>query len=284
MLLDYIAIIIYGIIQGFAEVLPISSSGHLALANTFIPLPQVNLAITAVLHAGSLVAIAWWFHYDLRLVWNRFRASIRMIQNRYRRRGQDTTPLTAYQKMPYYMGLSLVPTAIIGLLLQDVAENVFANKLWTPVFLFLNGLILVITAWRSRSERTMDELDWKDYILIGTMQGVAVIPGISRLGLTLCTSLWRGLGWYDSLRLSFLLSIPAIIGGLIIQMPQVITTSFNGFSIPQLLLGTTLTSVLGLIGIRLLSNTLLEKKTLFSMGSYCCMLGAFAFLNLALGL
>ena len=277
--LQSIAIFLYGIVQGLTEVLPISSSGHLSLANAVLPLPDMTLAISAFLHVGSLAAIIWWFRHDLRLLRERFWASLKII---YNDRLRATKSLSPYQKMPYHMILSLLPTAVIGLLLSDWAETIFEHTLWTPFFLAINGLLLLITARFSRSTRTLDELNARDYLFIGLLQGFAVVPGLSRLGITLCTCLWRKLGWYDSVRLSFLLSVPVISGGAIVQFA---TTAWPAktYSVPEIALGTALALLTSLAGIRLLSRTLLEKKSLSSLGIYCCMLGLFSFLYLALG-
>lgn len=282
-LLDFASLLIYGLLQGLTEVLPISSSGHLSLANTILPFPQVNLAIAAVFHAGSLLAIIWWFRKDLLLLWSRFLDSLKIFRNDLQQPKQAIHKLTAYQKMPYNLGISLIPTALIGLLLRAPAENVFAERLWTSAFLFVNGSILVITAMRSQSERTIEDLNLQDYLFIGFMQGLAVIPGISRLGITLCTCLIRKLGWYDSLRLSFLLSIPAIIGGLIIQLPSVLSNPPMTFTVPELITVVVFVFGFGLLGLQLLMSTLLEKKVLVTLGTYCCMLGAFSFAYLILG-
>lgn len=281
--LEFIAIFVFGLIQGLTEVLPISSSGHLSLANIILPLPNVNLTIAAVLHVGSLAAIVWWLRRDLRLLWQRLSSSLTMILKRPRKREKASNRLTAYQKMPFLILLSFLPTMIIGLLLKPLADALFENKLLPFVFLIVNGLLLLITARQSYEAKTPDELDWKDYIFIGTMQGIAVIPGISRLGITLCASLWRGLGWYESVRLSFILSIPAILGGVTIQLFELGNAPTDVFTSPELILGVLVSLIASLLGIKVLSRTWLEKKSLLPFGYYCCMLGTFSFVYLAFG-
>jgi undecaprenyl-diphosphatase len=278
-LLAYFFVCIYGVIQGLTEVLPISSSAHLSIAATLPFAPPINLTAILVLHSGSLVAITWWFRRDLQILWQRFFGSLAVLFSEK----SGFHSLTAYQKVPYLIGLSLLVSLVTALMLRGVAEAVLVEKHWTPVFLFLNGLILSGTAWRSRGALTVDELDWKDYLFIGFMQGVAIIPGISRLGMVLCAALLRRLGWYESLRLSFLLSIPTIAGGLIIQIPEIAHLTSLTSSITGLILGAIAALIASLVGLHLLSHTLLEKQSLLSLGYYCCMVGIFLFLYLVLG-
>jgi undecaprenyl-diphosphatase len=278
-LLGYFLICVYGVIQGLTEVLPISSSGHLSIAAIVPAFPPINLTVIFILHSGSLVAITWWFRKDLHLLWHQFSRSLVVLRS-----GTGSfDSLSSYQKVPYLMGLSLLVTLVIALALKGLAEAVLVERYWTSIFLFLNGLILSATAWRSRGALTVDELTWKDYLYIGIMQGVAIIPGISRLGMVLCASLLRRLGWYESLRLSFLLSIPTVAGGLLLQLLNIANLPFRTFSITELLLGAIVALIASLAGLYFLSGTLLEKRSLTTLGYYCCMMGAFSFLYLVFG-
>lgn len=275
----YIIVFVYSLIQGVTEVLPISSSGHLALSNGVLSLDQVDLAIVTVFHVGSGLAIMWWFRHDLRVLWKRFNSSLKIIKHQGRSWNGKLAQLTPSQKEPYYLGLSLIPTAFSGLLLQVFANNTFTHALWPSFFLILNGLILILTASFTQSTKTVEDLNWKHYILIGIIHGLGVIPGVSRLGIVLCTSLWIGLGWFDSVRLSFLLSIPTILGAIIVQFLISNTIPVTFF---ELGLGIVFSFIFGLLGLRFLSRTLLERKSLTSFGLYCCMLGVFSFIYLRL--
>jgi undecaprenyl-diphosphatase len=260
------------------EVLPISSSGHLAIAGSILPSLPINLTIIFVLHAGSLLAIIWWFRHDLRRLGQQFSRSIVIL-----RQQRDFSKLTPYQKVPHLLLLSLLPTLILALLLKKESEFILEKTYWTSAFLFLNGLVLVGSALRSRGALTLDELRWPDYLIIGVVQGIAIIPGVSRLGMVLCAGLLRGLGWYESLRLSFLLSIPTIAGGLIIQVFEIINGPALPLTMSHLSVGVLISLIASLAGLQFLSSSVLEKRALIPLGYYSCMLGAFSFVYLLAG-
>lgn len=274
-LIDYLLMVGYGLLQGLTEVLPISSSGHLAITSIIASSQRIDFTIIFILHAGSIASITWWFQNDLYMLWRQFSRSLKVI-----RQQKGVAKLTAYQKLPYLLGLCLVSTLIIALVLENWAQAIHKHAYWASVFLFVNGLILGVTACRSRGSLTLDELDWKSFFFIGVMQGIAIIPGISRLGVVLCASLWCGLGWYESLRLSFLLSIPTIIGGVIFHTLSMDNHSSLSFTFVQLLVGIAVSGASSLLGLHFFYRTLLEKRSLVPLGYYCCMVGAFSFVYL----
>lgn len=271
-LTQFLSFIFLGVVQGLTEVLPISSSGHVALAQKLLALDTLTLASAAALHGGSLVAVALWFRRDLLALWHSFRGSWTLLKHP---RQLFFSRANEY-RVPYFIILSLAPVLIEAAYLENWANALFAEQItWVPILLLVNGLIILATAWFTRGEKRLDELTWKEYLLIGTVQGFAVLPGISRLGLTLCAGLWLGLNWYDAIRLTFILALPVIIGGVIWQMSDLMTqiSSLNGLG---LAIGIFTVFVMSLIGLRTLTTSLLERRTLDFFGYYCCLLGAFA--------
>jgi undecaprenyl-diphosphatase len=274
----YLFVFVYGILQGLTGILPISGSGHLAIIGLMKLSPPINLTVVFILQTGSLIAIVVWFHNDLRLLEKQLRSSMTVL-----RREKSISKFTAYQKVPYKMLFSLFFTLTIGWSLQGGAEFFLANSPLVSIMLLLNGLILSGTAWYSRGALTLDELGWKDYLLLGFVQGMAIIPGISRLGIVICVGLCRGLGWNEALRLSFLLSIPTIAGGIVIQLQGNGGITSLPWAIPHILLGLAVSAVVSLLGLQLLYNTFLERRSLLSLGYYCFMLGTFSFVYLLSG-
>lgn len=283
---QFLSFIFLGFVQGLTEVLPISSSGHVALAQKLLALDTLTLASAAALHGGSLIAVALWFRRDLFALWRSFQTSwsfLKIPRQLFLSRPNE-------YRVPYFIILSLIPVAIEGMWLKPLADRLFiAQANWVPVFLFFNGLIILATAWCTQGEKRLDELTWKEYLLIGIIQGIAVLPGISRLGLTLCAGLWRGLNWYEALRLTFILALPTITGAIALQLPELLqqlALNLPELFIPQfigLLFSVVIVAITSLVGLRKLTGSLLERRTLDFFGYYCCIMGAFAFTYIVVG-
>ena len=256
------------LLQGFTEVLPISSSGHLALFKQLAGLDDVNLALVAGLHAGSLLAIVIYFRRDFARLWLSLRSSWRDVLSWVLGRGANPFARPGEARVPYYLAASLVPLAIEGLALRDVAGSTFSSELAAPLLLVLNGLVILAVAHWTRGERSLHDLALWEYLVIGAVQGFAVLPGISRLGLTLCAGLWRRLNWHEALRMAFILAVPAILGGLLVQASAMQASL-------DFLAGLPVVVLASLIGLRTLMSSLLERRTLTFFGAYCCTAGLF---------
>jgi undecaprenyl-diphosphatase len=278
--------IVLGVVQGLTEVLPISSSGHLALAQKLLEVDMLTFASAAALHGGSLLAIALWFRRDFIALWRSLWASRPYWQNLL----QLFFSHPNEYRVPYFIALSLIPVAIEGLWLSQLAEVLFVKwVILVPIFLVINGGIILITARWSHGEKRLDELTLKEYLLIGIIQGIAVLPGISRLGLTLCAGLWLRLNWYEALRLTFILALPTIAGAIVLNLSNLqseMALTISLASIPRaiiLLLMVIVVALASLLGLHKLTSSLLERRTLDFFGYYCLLLGAFAFTYIVAG-
>lgn len=274
----WVSFIILGLVQGFSEVLPISSSAHVTLASRLFSIDISNLALSAGLHIGSLIAIIFWFRRDIYILWHGFRDSWHGIGAWLRQKGPSPMVQPSEQSMPYFMALSLVPIALEGIILKPWAENVFKSPYWTSALLIINGLLILATARWTRGERTLSELEWWEYLLIGALQGFAVLPGISRLGLTLCLGLACRLNWYEALRLTFLYAVPVLTGAILWQTPDLAQTLTNAAGLaPGFIVSLGVVFIASLLGLRFLMASMLERRTLVFFGQYCCMAGLFTF-------
>lgn len=272
--------LLMGLVQGLTDVLPISSTAHLALLRQLLDAQSFDLPLAAGLHSGSLLAIGIFFRKELSSLWKEIRASI--VQMSMWFTGKRTTAFLSAENMtPYLYGLSLVPVAFEGLTLRLVAQEIFSQRFLPLIFLMLNGVIILVTAFVVRGERTIKELKWTEFLLIGALQGLAVLPGISRLGLVLCTGLWRRLKWQETLKLTFLLSIPVVSGALALESGNILAAVDGN---PKLILTFITGSLLSCLGswlsLKLLTSRLLERRKLALFGYYCLMLGSFSSLYL----
>lgn len=272
-----INLIFLGFVQGFSEVLPISSSAHLSLAATLLSFSAFNLVLATGLHAGSVVAIFYWFHRDIVLLSSNFFDSLKWIKKRLLKKQMNYSVIQRNDmRVPYYLAASLIPLAIEGYLLKDLAEKTFEGVLWVSILMILNGLLILATARWTQGERTLGELKLWEYMMIGAIQGFAVLPGISRLGLTLCLGLNRRLNWREALRLAFLYAIPVILGATLLQTPDLIQTLFNNSDwVYAFIISLIVVAITSLAGLKILTSSLLERRTLLFFGYYCFMVGVF---------
>ncbi len=200
---EFLNMILLAVIQGLTEFLPVSSSGHLVLTQYFIGSRQGDLFFDIVLHVGTL-------------------GSVMVI---YRK---EILRLLRFDKLAMGYLISLVvgtlPAVVVGLAAKDYIENLFHSPLFAAGGLLVTALVLFSTRFSKDSGSSLAE-PWEPTavppikaLLIGLAQSIAILPGISRSGSTIATSLWIGLPRAEAARFSFLLSIPAIGGALVLQL------------------------------------------------------------------
>jgi undecaprenyl-diphosphatase len=269
--------LLLGLIQGLTDIFPISSTGHLAIFRQVLNAMSFNLSLAAGLHSGSLIAIALFFRQELKELWKDLLRSLQVIrrQNTNINRALIDSPENL---TPYLLVLSLIPVAVEGLIFRQTAQTVFNHKTLPVFLLFLNGAFILFTTLFARGERTIKELTWKEFLCIGLIQGIAVLPGISRLGLVLCTGLLQRLKWQEAIKLTFILSIPVVIGALTVETGNILDTLQNNPTlIASFLVGNLIAGLGSWYSLRILTSKLLERSKLALFGYYCLMLSTFSF-------
>lgn len=192
---ELIRAIILGIIQGLTEFLPVSSTGHLLLARNLFGLSEAGLFLDTMLHFGTLVAVFIVFWDDI----------IQLLRK-------------PFSKLALLIIVGTIPTAIIGLTFEDFFEEI--SKTGVTVgweFLFTGFILWLAETAKKRGHKKIDHIQYKDALIIGTLQGAAILPAISRSGLTIAGALYRGIEKETAARFSFLISIPAILGAVVLQ-------------------------------------------------------------------
>ncbi|MGE5416559.1 MAG: undecaprenyl-diphosphate phosphatase [Acidobacteriota bacterium] len=204
--------IIMGLVQGLGEFLPISSSAHLVLVPWLFNWPteifqgQNGLTLDIALHIGTLVAVVAYFWRDwLKLVLG----GLRGWKN-------------PEGRIFWFLVAASIPGAAIGLLLESKAETVFRTPLLIGIMLIVMGIILYWADRRSSQNEGIDDISFKTSFLIGLSQALAIIPGVSRSGITMSTALFAGLKREAAARFSFLLSTPIILGAGLLKLPKII--------------------------------------------------------------
>ncbi|MCL5292045.1 MAG: undecaprenyl-diphosphatase UppP [Actinobacteria bacterium] len=203
--------IFLGVVQGLAEFLPISSSGHLVLVPWLFKFPDPGLAFDAALHLGTALAVLAFFWEDFaRLI----PAFIKSIASRSAR--------TVDEKFAWYLVAGSIPGGFLGVLLEKKAETIFRTPLLVAAVLAVMGVVLYTADRLSKKTKDISEVGLKDAIVVGVMQALAIIPGVSRSGITMTTSLFRNFDRADAARFSFLLSAPITFGAALYEGRKII--------------------------------------------------------------
>ena len=241
--------IILGIVQGLTEFLPISSSGHLILAQWATGWEgelMNSLTFDVALHVGTLTAVLWYFWRD----WLKLgKASLRVLQRK-------AQPYEA--KLVWYIALATVPAVIAGLTLEHTVETLFRNPLLVAAALAFGSLLMWVADRFAARNRYLSDMTLGHAVLVGIAQAVALVPGISRSGITISAGLAAGYRREDAARFSFLLSTPVIAGAALLKVRDI---SFQGHAMWGCILGTLGASVVGYLAIRFLIRYL-ERHSL----------------------
>ncbi len=201
--MDIIQIIVLALVQGLTEFLPISSSAHLILVPLITDWPDQGLAFDVAVHVGTLTAVVLYFRKEINKMFFSWFSSLKGNHS------EDS-------KLAWGVLIGTVPVGLAGLLFKDYITDDLRTPLVIAVTTIIFGLLLWYADWSGKRQRDEHTLSWKDIIIIGCAQAVALIPGTSRSGITITAGLLLGLTAQASARFSFLLSIPVIVlaGGM----------------------------------------------------------------------
>jgi undecaprenyl-diphosphatase len=269
-----------GVLQGLTEFLPVSSSGHLRLGHAFFGQPlEGTLAFDVLLHLGTLVAVAFVY-----------RASLRNILGDWLTQGPIPRGQRDGVRLSLHVLAASFPTAVVGLLLHEWVDGPAVTVATVGGLLILNGfLLLKALAPRTgqaeeapaapdegtHADLTRDGLTWKNALLIGLVQGIAVLPGISRSGSTIAAAVWLGVRRERAAELSFLMSIPAIGGAGLLSLRSLLRQGGGVESLLLPLLGAVTAAGVGILALRWLLR-LLRQARLHHFGWYCLAVGVMA--------
>ena len=208
--MTYLDAIILGLVQGLTEFLPVSSSGHLVMAQTFLDVPSPGVFIEVALHVATLLSVTIVYRTKLS----------ELLVGTVRR---DPDALR-------YVGMLVVatlPVVVVGLLFRDTIEAAFDTPHVTGFMLLLTGVLLYSTAW-GEGDRPHHQPGTRHAVSMGLAQCLALMPGISRSGSTIAAGLWTGLDGERAAEFSFLMSLPAIAGAAVLQVSDIGGASVDG--------------------------------------------------------
>lgn len=220
--------IILGVVQGLTEFLPVSSSGHLVITQKLFGFGEPPIFFDILVHVATLSALLVFFLKDLKHLNNNLIKTI---------------------------VIGSIPTMLIGLVLNQNKHALFNSLPIVGFGLIVTSIFLFSTYWLAEKNRL--KISVLDALVVGTMQGLAIIPGISRSGATIVTSLWLGLRQDQAFRFSFLLSVPAIVGAQLLELKDISTLSINPL---PLLIGFSAAFITGFFALSLLKSILTHNK------------------------
>lgn len=265
--------LILGVVQGVAEFLPISSSGHLSLLQYFFGMEEPDALYNILLHFATLMAVCVVYWQDI----------VDMIVEFFRGIAALASPRGGRERGNPPDGRRLVLLVILGTLplflvlpFDDLVEGMGANPMFVALMLMLTGCILFLSDHYGRGRKTVRTATVKDALLVGLAQGMATIPGLSRSGTTISAGMALGFERNFAVRYSFLLSLPAVLGATLLKVVKVaMEGSVDLKLLPMYLAGMAVAGVVGYFSIRLV-KLLADKGKFGKFAYYCWVVGGIA--------
>lgn len=271
--MDILQGIIIGIVQGLTEFLPVSSSAHLVFIQNLLGV-ESSLAFDTFLHLGTLIAVLWFFRYDIYKMLKSWWLSIGdILQGRFKE-GFYEDP---YKRLAWYVILATIPVGVVGVLFEDSVDALFSGALYVPAFfLFVTGTILYLSQRMPSGNINYDTITKKEALFMGLGQACAILPGLSRSGTTIAAGLTIGLDKEFAAKFSFILSIPAILGAFILQLKD-IGSAMDANFLP-IFLGFIAAIIAGYAAIKWMLD-LIQNKSLDIFSYYCWLMGIIVFMG-----
>ncbi len=255
--MTYIQAIILGLVQGLAEFLPISSSGHLALLQYFFGIESDQvLAFTVMLHVGTLLSVFIIYWKDIKDLVVELIATIRDVcTGKGLRINANPT-----RRLGFMIIVATIPTALIGLLFEDFFEGLYSSLVGICLGLIFTGFILLLAERKGRQDKDIETMKFRHAVFVGIMQGIAICPGVSRSGSTLFGSLMSGLKRELAVKFAFLISIPSILGSVILEVPDALEEGVDAATIGPMIVGVIVAAISGIFAIKAMIRVVTGRR------------------------
>lgn len=260
--LTYLEAIILGLVQGLGEFLPISSSGHLALLQYMFGIKGENVLIFAVLlHFGTLISVFAVYRKD---IWHLIKELIEVFKDIFQGRGFNINK-NSTRRLGFLIVAATLPTVVIGLVFKDVFTSFYGSLISIGIGLVFTGTVLFIAEKMSGGKKSEDRMLFRSAIFVGIMQGIAIAPGVSRSGSTLFGGLITQLDREFAVKFAFLISIPSILGSVILEAPKAVEAGMEGMPLGPILTGMIVAAISGFAAIKVMIRLVSNKRlSLFS--------------------
>ena len=278
--------ILLGLLQGLAEFLPISSSGHLAIFEVLFKVENAGMVFDILLHLGTLLAIFVAYWKDIKMlvvegfliVFGSIGNAGRFIINITRKDNKLTYNQiinTPYRKFVVLVIVSTIPTGIIGIVLKDIIDAASSSLLVTGTCLLITGLMLIVSDMVQPGKKKPNQVKYREAGIIGIVQGLATFPGISRSGSTITACLLCGFDKSFAVKYSFIMSIPAVMGAAILELKDFGEVAVTSTELVYYGIGTLVAALVGYICIKTMLVVVRGKKFKY-FAYYCFAIGLFS--------
>jgi undecaprenyl-diphosphatase len=265
--MDPIHAAILGILQGLTEVLPISSSAHLILVPAFLRWPESGLTFDVALHLGTFIALALYFWRDIFELAGNFFGGLA---------GKGLH--SPANRLPFYLIAGTIPAALVAKTLEGPIEAIFRKSPpLIAVFLIVFGLILAVADTTGAKRWKMDRITLNSALIIGLAQCLALMPGISRSGITITAALLLGFNRETAARFSFLLSLPIVAGAAILKVGELVRQGIPANDVIPLVIGISTSAFFGFLSVAFLLK-LVQRSSLYPFVWYRLIAGSGALL------
>lgn len=296
--------IFMGIIQGLTEFLPVSSSGHLALFKILFGVEtETGMLFDVLLHFGTLVAICIVFYKDVaKLIVEgiyilknsliNFAILLRngfiILRNSFQKAKLSKEDLdlgeyhpvanSSYRKFVLLVIVSTIPTGIIGIIGKNIVEMAGGLLIVPGICLIITAVLLFVADAAKGGDKLPKDITYSNAFIIGIVQGVATLPGISRSGSTITACLLSGFNRSFAVKYSFIMSIPAILGAMVLELTDLSVIAVSAGEIASYIIGTAIAGIVGYICIKLMFAVVRNKKFKF-FAVYCLIIGVISIIG-----
>ena len=267
--MTYLTAFLLGLIQGVAEFLPISSSGHLAIAQNLLGLESAGSVpefFDVLLHLGTLIAVFAAYWKDICEMVVEFFRGIGDLAHR-----STPSPVPPARRLILLIIVGTLPLFAV-LPVRRAVQGLGDNMVFVGAALIVTGFLLFLCDRVRKGRKTERSATWADALLVGVGQAVATLPGVSRSGMTITAGCFAGYERTFAVRFSFLLSIPAVLGANILSIGDAVKAGINGAEVPMYLVGVVTAAVVGYLCIRLLKYVA-DKGRFGAFAYYCWAVG-----------
>jgi undecaprenyl-diphosphatase len=273
-----------GVLQGATEFLPVSSSGHLVLIPWLLRWDSPGLAFGAVVHWGTALAVLVYFRWEWVAIARDAVASLRKILTSPPRipKTDDAGGTEGGRSvLAWLIIVGTVPGVLVGYLLEDFFEGMFARPAAAAGFLLVTAILLTASERAEQRQRGLHDLGWLDALIVGVGQALAIFPGISRSGATIAAGLARGMKRESAAHFSFLLATPIILGAGLLKVVELGRMGGLAAQLTPLIAGFLAAVLVGFGCIHFLLRYL-QRRRLYPFAAYCALLGLFSLLVMVL--
>lgn len=266
-------VVVLAVVQGLTEFLPVSSSGHVAVVSRILFARDAGASFTAVTQLGTELAVLVYFARDI----------VRIVTAWLRGLVDNANRTTEY-RLGWYVIIGTIPIGIVGLLFADEIRTGVRNLWVVATALVVFSAVIAAAEYLGRQCRHIDQLTWRDAVVVGIAQTLALVPGVSRSGATISAGLLAGLDREPAARFGFLLAIPAVFASGLFSLPDAFHPVSGGMSAtgPQLTAATVIAFVVGLAAVAWLLRFLLRHRMYWFVG-YRVLAGTGVLILLATG-